>query len=225
MGSSHVLVAKKKKTKVHIDQHQLSWGSGSGIRQACCYHYIRNPQRTSLRLVLRRGKPRGGGLWVSIKCLWGVWIVTDTVNKVELNLMRLGGASVAAAWGSTEERSLGSLYKPKHSRMWTENSHIKHKHFNILFIWNSDPPYSNKKKNNNKFFCLCQWNFPLLMFMWKIAPALSCGNTVVIKPAEQTPLTALHVGSLIKEVGLNWDPRGGHHTSDRPPLCRHTPDV
>ncbi|XP_054866026.1 aldehyde dehydrogenase family 1 member A3 isoform X1 [Amphiprion ocellaris] len=44
------------------------------------------------------------------------------------------------------------------------------------------------------------WNFPLLMFMWKIAPALSCGNTVVIKPAEQTPLTALHVGSLIKEA-------------------------
>ncbi|XP_029902776.1 retinaldehyde dehydrogenase 3 [Myripristis murdjan] len=46
------------------------------------------------------------------------------------------------------------------------------------------------------------WNFPLLMFSWKIAPALSCGNTVVIKPAEQTPLTALHVGSLIKEAGF-----------------------
>uniref|UniRef100_A0A4W6D158 Aldehyde dehydrogenase 1 family, member A3 n=1 Tax=Lates calcarifer TaxID=8187 RepID=A0A4W6D158_LATCA len=46
------------------------------------------------------------------------------------------------------------------------------------------------------------WNFPLLMFMWKIAPALSCGNTVVVKPAEQTPLTALHVGSLIKEAGF-----------------------
>ncbi|KAM3625133.1 uncharacterized protein V6R79_007334 [Siganus canaliculatus] len=46
------------------------------------------------------------------------------------------------------------------------------------------------------------WNFPLLMFMWKVAPALSCGNTVVIKPAEQTPLTALHVGSLIKEAGF-----------------------
>ncbi|XP_066491217.1 retinal dehydrogenase 2 isoform X2 [Tiliqua scincoides] len=45
------------------------------------------------------------------------------------------------------------------------------------------------------------WNFPLLMFAWKIAPALCCGNTVVIKPAEQTPLTALHVGALIKEVG------------------------
>ncbi|XP_028257299.1 retinaldehyde dehydrogenase 3 [Parambassis ranga] len=44
------------------------------------------------------------------------------------------------------------------------------------------------------------WNFPLLMFIWKIAPALSCGNSVVIKPAEQTPLTALHVGALIKEA-------------------------
>ncbi|CAK6975853.1 aldehyde dehydrogenase family 1 member A3 [Scomber scombrus] len=46
------------------------------------------------------------------------------------------------------------------------------------------------------------WNFPLLMFVWKVAPALSCGNTVVIKPAEQTPLTALHVGSLIEEAGF-----------------------
>ncbi|MBN3308910.1 AL1A3 dehydrogenase, partial [Amia calva] len=46
------------------------------------------------------------------------------------------------------------------------------------------------------------WNFPLLMFMWKIAPALCCGNTVVIKPAEQTPLTALHTAALIKEAGF-----------------------
>ncbi|XP_032805864.1 retinal dehydrogenase 2 isoform X1 [Petromyzon marinus] len=46
------------------------------------------------------------------------------------------------------------------------------------------------------------WNFPLLMFIWKIAPALSCGNTVVVKPAEQTPLTALHVGALIAEAGF-----------------------
>ncbi|XP_010009261.1 PREDICTED: retinal dehydrogenase 1 isoform X2 [Nestor notabilis] len=45
------------------------------------------------------------------------------------------------------------------------------------------------------------WNFPLIMFIWKIASALCCGNTVVVKPAEQTPLTALYMGSLIKEVG------------------------
>ena len=47
---------------------------------------------------------------------------------------------------------------------------------------------------------LLQWNFPLLMLVWKLAPALCCGNTVVLKPAEQTPLTALYLGSLIKEV-------------------------
>jgi hypothetical protein len=40
------------------------------------------------------------------------------------------------------------------------------------------------------------------MLIWKIAPALSCGNTVIVKPAEQTPLTALHVASLIKEVSF-----------------------
>uniref|UniRef100_A0A6Q2XK20 Aldehyde dehydrogenase 1 family member A1 n=1 Tax=Esox lucius TaxID=8010 RepID=A0A6Q2XK20_ESOLU len=45
------------------------------------------------------------------------------------------------------------------------------------------------------------WNFPVMMFAWKIAPALCCGNTIIIKPAEQTPLTALHMAHLIKEVG------------------------
>src|SRR5664279_5442222 len=46
------------------------------------------------------------------------------------------------------------------------------------------------------------WNFPLLMQAWKLAPALACGNTVVLKPAEQTPLTALRVGELIVEAGF-----------------------
>lgn len=46
------------------------------------------------------------------------------------------------------------------------------------------------------------WNFPLAMCTLKLAPALACGNVVVLKPAEQTPLTALYLGSLIKEVKL-----------------------
>jgi aldehyde dehydrogenase (NAD+) len=46
------------------------------------------------------------------------------------------------------------------------------------------------------------WNFPLLMQAWKLAPALATGNTVVMKPAEQTPLTALRVGELILEAGF-----------------------
>ena len=46
------------------------------------------------------------------------------------------------------------------------------------------------------------WNFPLSMAAWKVAPALACGNTVVLKPAEQTPLTALRFGELAAEAGL-----------------------
>ncbi len=46
------------------------------------------------------------------------------------------------------------------------------------------------------------WNFPLLMFAWKVAPALAAGNTVVIKPAKYTPLTALAFAELAMEAGL-----------------------
>lgn len=46
------------------------------------------------------------------------------------------------------------------------------------------------------------WNFPLLMFTWKISPAFACGNTVVIKSAEATPLSALYMCNLIKEAGF-----------------------
>jgi aldehyde dehydrogenase (NAD+) len=46
------------------------------------------------------------------------------------------------------------------------------------------------------------WNFPLLMLAWKIAPALAAGNTVVLKPAEFTPLTALAFGEICQEAGL-----------------------
>ena len=46
------------------------------------------------------------------------------------------------------------------------------------------------------------WNFPMLMMAWKLAPALATGNTVVLKPAEQTPLSALRIGELILEAGF-----------------------
>jgi aldehyde dehydrogenase (NAD+) len=46
------------------------------------------------------------------------------------------------------------------------------------------------------------WNYPMLMQSWKLAPALATGNTVVMKPAEQTPLSALRIGELIVEAGF-----------------------
>ena len=67
---------------------------------------------------------------------------------------------------------------------------------------------------NPEFFCytrhepigvvgqIIPWNFPLLMQSWKWGPALACGNTVILKPAEQTPLTALRVAKLAQDVGF-----------------------
>ncbi len=75
--------------------------------------------------------------------------------------------------------------------------------------------------------CITPWNFPLSLATWKIAPALACGNTVVLKPAEQTPLTALRLGELAAEVGfpegvLNVVP--GYGETAGAALVRH-PDV
>jgi acyl-CoA reductase-like NAD-dependent aldehyde dehydrogenase len=71
------------------------------------------------------------------------------------------------------------------------------------------------------------WNFPLSLAAWKVAPALACGNAVVLKPAEQTPLTALRLGELAAEVGfpegvLNVVPGFGPTAGSA--LVRH-PDV
>src|SRR5256885_1061821 len=46
------------------------------------------------------------------------------------------------------------------------------------------------------------WNFPLNIASWKLGPALACGNTVVLKPAELTPLSALRLGELVLEAGI-----------------------
>jgi acyl-CoA reductase-like NAD-dependent aldehyde dehydrogenase len=46
------------------------------------------------------------------------------------------------------------------------------------------------------------WNFPLLMACWKISPALAAGNSVILKPAEQSPLTAIRLAELAAEAGI-----------------------
>ena len=71
------------------------------------------------------------------------------------------------------------------------------------------------------------WNYPLLMACWKVAPALACGNTVVLKPSEYTPLTALVLAELCKEAGVpdgvvNVVPGYGDPAGEA--LARH-PDV
>jgi acyl-CoA reductase-like NAD-dependent aldehyde dehydrogenase len=68
----------------------------------------------------------------------------------------------------------------------------------------SDPSFFNFTLREPVGVCgqIIPWNFPLLMAAWKLGPALACGNTVVLKPAEQTPLTALRLGELLLEAGL-----------------------
>ena len=47
---------------------------------------------------------------------------------------------------------------------------------------------------------IAPWNYPLMMAAWKLGPALAAGNTCVLKPSEQTPLTALRLGELLAEI-------------------------
>ena len=49
---------------------------------------------------------------------------------------------------------------------------------------------------------ICPWNLPLLLMTWKVAPALACGNTVVVKPSEETPATATLLGEVMNEAGV-----------------------
>lgn len=49
---------------------------------------------------------------------------------------------------------------------------------------------------------ICPWNLPLLLMTWKVAPALACGNTVVVKPSEETPTTATLLGEVMNEAGI-----------------------
>jgi acyl-CoA reductase-like NAD-dependent aldehyde dehydrogenase len=68
----------------------------------------------------------------------------------------------------------------------------------------SDPRRFNYTRVEPVGVCglITPWNYPTLMVAWKLAPALAAGNTIVLKPAEQTPLTALYLADLVLEVGF-----------------------
>jgi aldehyde dehydrogenase (NAD+) len=89
-----------------------------------------------------------------------------------------------------------------------------------------DGPYLNYTQREPLGVCgqIIPWNFPILMAAWKLAPALATGNTVVLKPSEVTPLTALRLGELALEAGIpkgvvNVVPGFGHVAGDA--LARH----
>lgn len=75
---------------------------------------------------------------------------------------------------------------------------------------------------------ICPWNLPLLLMTWKVAPALACGNTVIVKPSEETPATATLLGEVMNQVGI---PRGvynvvhGHGPGSAGEALASHPDV
>jgi aldehyde dehydrogenase (NAD+) len=78
-------------------------------------------------------------------------------------------------------------------------------HFFYYAGWADKLPFAGLGQNPQPLGVVGQvipWNFPLLMAAWKIAPALACGNTVVLKPAETTPLTALVLAEICQTAGL-----------------------
>jgi aldehyde dehydrogenase (NAD+) len=78
-------------------------------------------------------------------------------------------------------------------------------HFFYYAGWADKLEYAFPGKSPKPYGVAAQiipWNFPLLMLAWKVAPALATGNTVVLKPAETTPLTALKFAELVKDAGL-----------------------
>jgi len=68
----------------------------------------------------------------------------------------------------------------------------------------ADGPVFTYTKHDPVGVCaqIIPWNYPIMMLAWKFGPALACGNTIVLKPAEQTPLSALYCAALIKEAGF-----------------------
>ncbi len=75
---------------------------------------------------------------------------------------------------------------------------------------------------------VCPWNLPLLLMTWKVAPALACGNTVVVKPSEETPATATLLGEVMNAAGIpgvsitssTEQGRSRRRVSDEPSGCR-----
>ncbi|CAF4825264.1 unnamed protein product [Pieris macdunnoughi] len=90
----------------------------------------------------------------------------------------------------------GSINNLRYYAGWADKNHGK--------VLPADGKYFAYTRHEPVGVCgqIIPWNFPLLMAAWKLGPALATGNTLVLKPAEQTPLTALYLAQLVKEAGF-----------------------
>ncbi|XP_012272980.1 aldehyde dehydrogenase, mitochondrial [Orussus abietinus] len=103
------------------------------------------------------------------------------------------GKPYSTAYGFDVASSIGTL---RYCAGWADKNHGK-----VIPI---DGKYIAYTRHEPVGVCgqIIPWNFPLLMMAWKLGPALATGNTIILKPAEQTPLTALYFAQLTKEAGF-----------------------
>lgn len=103
------------------------------------------------------------------------------------------GKPYATAYGFDVPASVAAL---RYYAGWADKNHGK--------VIPMDGTYLAYTRHEPVGVCgqIIPWNFPLLMMSWKLGPALATGNVVVLKPAEQTPLTALYIAQLTKEAGF-----------------------
>ncbi|XP_056379145.1 aldehyde dehydrogenase 1A1 [Hyla sarda] len=123
--------------------------------------------------------------------------LADLVERDTLILSTLESIDAGKAFATSYFGDLpGAVKTLRYYAGWTDKNHGR--------TVPMDGDYFSFTRHEPVGVCgqIIPWNFPLVMFSWKIAPALCNGNTVVIKPAEQTPLTALYMGSLIIEAGF-----------------------
>ncbi|KAG7300230.1 Aldehyde dehydrogenase-mitochondrial [Plutella xylostella] len=119
-------------------------------------------------------------------------IERDRNYIASLETLDNGKPFLAAHYGDVA----GTIKNLRYYAGWADKNHGK-----VLPI---DGKYMAYTRHEPVGVCgqIIPWNFPLLMASWKLGPALATGNTVVLKPAEQTPLTALYVAQLTKEAGF-----------------------
>ncbi|XP_033329279.2 aldehyde dehydrogenase [Megalopta genalis] len=103
------------------------------------------------------------------------------------------GKPYATAYGFDVPASISAL---RYYAGWADKNHGK--------VIPMDGQYFAYTRHEPVGVCgqIIPWNFPLLMMSWKVGPALATGNVIVLKPAEQTPLTALYMAQLTKEAGF-----------------------
>ncbi|XP_076681051.1 aldehyde dehydrogenase [Andrena cerasifolii] len=103
------------------------------------------------------------------------------------------GKPYSVAYGADVPASIATL---RYYAGWADKNHGQ--------VIPMDGPYFGYTRHEPVGVCgqIIPWNFPLLMMAWKLGPALATGNVIILKPAEQTPLTALYVAQLTKEAGF-----------------------